>query len=248
MKKIIYALLLTLWALLPPVLTGVVTSVGGMRAEATIYLIQGLITAATVLVLLLVSRKRGYAWFGLKLPDVKPALWLIPAVLIEVLPFIGGIGWKGSVPAAMSLVFCMICVGVAEELIFRGFILRRFRQSGIRPAILVSGIFFSLGHAANLLGGQDFAATLHQLLFALLFGLVAAELAVLSGSITVGVCWHIVHNLIATLTGSTTESIETVVLILQLILLAGMAVILWRRLANNRQGTRREQAGVKTQR
>lgn len=246
MKKILYALLLTLWALLPPVMTGVITTVGQVMTPAAVYLLQGLLTGTTVLVMLLISRRKHYVWFRLRTPDRGAVVWLLPIVLIEVLPFLVGRSWRGNAVTLLGLVFCMVTVGLAEELIFRGFILRRFRETGVRSALLASSLFFSLGHAANLMNGQNLAATLHQLLFALLFGLVAAELVIITGSLSVGIGWHIVHNLIATLTGSRTAAIENTVLILQLVLLAGLAVLLWKRAVNAPEISYHEVAKIKT--
>jgi membrane protease YdiL (CAAX protease family) len=75
--------------------------------------------------------------------------------------------------------FVYLVGGFEEEAIFRGLVLRTLLPMGIMRAALLSALFFALAHFLNLLAGANLSATLLQVGFAFLAGLVyTAPLAV----------------------------------------------------------------------
>ena len=48
----------------------------------------------------------------------------------------------------------MLCVGLLEELIFRGFLFKAMCRESIRWAVVVSSVTFGLGHILNLVNGS----------------------------------------------------------------------------------------------
>lgn len=84
------------------------------------------------------------------------------------------------------LVFAVFALlpAVVEELTFRGFILSGFRHTGVKwRAIALSSVFFGLTHGA-----------IQQSLLAMILGLVIGYIAVQTGSILPGICYHVTHN------------------------------------------------------
>jgi divalent metal cation (Fe/Co/Zn/Cd) transporter len=56
---------------------------------------------------------------------------------------------------------------------------------------------FGLLHASNLLGGANILYTILQIIYALLFGLVAASIVTLHQSLTPVIIWHFLHDFLA---------------------------------------------------
>ena len=48
----------------------------------------------------------------------------------------------------------MLCVGFAEEVIFRGFLFRAMEKDNVKTAIIGSSVTFGLGHVLNLVNGS----------------------------------------------------------------------------------------------
>lgn len=67
-----------------------------------------------------------------------------------------------------------VCVGISEELMFRGYLLQGARASGFaEPKVaLVTSIVFGITHGINILSGEAVGAVLVQVLNAVAFGLV----------------------------------------------------------------------------
>ncbi len=93
-------------------------------------------------------------------------------------------------------------MGFAEELYFRGIIPRILRSNGRVFSILLSSFLFSVGHFFNLLAGASVGMTILQVVFAFIFGVVAVEIRMLSGSIGIVVVWHFLHNFLSLITVS----------------------------------------------
>ena len=64
----------------------------------------------------------------------------------------------------------MACVGVIEEVIFRGFLFKAMCKDNIKLAVFISSITFGMGHIVNLLNGKDLIATLLQICYASAIG------------------------------------------------------------------------------
>jgi sodium transport system permease protein len=128
------------------------------------------------------------------------ALCLHPAVLVmnqvlqrlypvnpELLKF--GALLNGGSPWVMVLVLALL-PAVFEELAFRGFILSGLRHVGHTwRAIVFTSLFFGLSHGA----------AIQQAIAASIMGLLLGYLCVQSGSIFVGMAFHVTHNATALL-------------------------------------------------
>lgn len=89
------------------------------------------------------------------------------------------------IPALLALV---VLPAVAEELLFRGLVVRSYEKWGTKSAIAISAVFFSILHLDII----NVVATL-------LMGILLAYVVVKTDSILSGVLLHFVNNLTATI-------------------------------------------------
>lgn len=121
-----------------------------------------------------------------------------------------------------------IAVGVNEEVWFRGIALAVLRPHGARVAIVGTSLLFGILHLANLLAGESLAVAGLQLAFALLFGVVAAELAVRTGSLWPAIVWHAAWDFLNFAGGNSTSPLALSGIGVCCVLLLVYALMLWR--------------------
>jgi uncharacterized protein len=99
-----------------------------------------------------------------------------------------------------ALIGCLSAAG--EEIGWRGYMLTRLIDGGVRRPVLVSGLVWALWHVPLIVSGQ-YAAGRYPLLSALLFvpsvtcaGYIAARLRLVSGSVWPAVFFHAAWNAI----------------------------------------------------
>ena len=90
----------------------------------------------------------------------------------------------------------MLAVCAAEELFFRGLLLRFLIRYGAIPAVLLSSLVFALFHLVNLTAGTALY-TWVQVLCAFAAGVCFAAAAALSGSLLPGFAAHLLSNITA---------------------------------------------------
>lgn len=100
---------------------------------------------------------------------------------------------------------CMICVGIAEEFVFRGVIatlfLKRFGtdKKGVWKAVAVSGVLFGIAHVSNILEGSP-TGVLVQAVIASMLGMLLAAIYFRTGCIWVTVFLHALIDVAAGIT------------------------------------------------
>ena len=132
-----------------------------------------------------------FSWPGVgmgKIADARELLWLLPpGVLIAWgwIVLLSQIQLPGERLGVFALVgLTTLLVGISEELVYRGVVLRGFLKNGsVWVAMLVSAIAFSLLHSVNYFGGVNGAGVVSQLKFTFLFGLFFAPIAIRLGAI-----------------------------------------------------------------
>lgn len=134
---------------------------------------------------------RGINWRGLDICLVPLVLLVVP--VLETVP-VSVLRASGSVlvtAAALSLL-----VGFAEEGFFRGLTLRILLPKGIWPAVLLSSLFFTVIHLANLFAGLPWSYVAGQLLLAFGSGVLFAAVCLRTGSIWPGILLHAARDVI----------------------------------------------------
>lgn len=71
-----------------------------------------------------------------------------------------------NVQYVFALLFFTLCVGVAEEIYFRGIIYKLLKNAFISPAVIISisAVIFGIGHGASIIGTGDIIATILQVI------------------------------------------------------------------------------------
>ena len=128
----------------------------------------------------------------LRLAAPRP-LWIVPPLLgiatVAVLATAPWGDWQTEV--VLLIVLGALLVGVAEELVFRGFLLAGARtRYSERGAFLLTCGLFGLVHGANVLAGQALAPTLGQVVFATAMGAAFYLLRRLSGALAIPMLAH----------------------------------------------------------
>lgn len=184
--------------------------------------------------LLLVSRsKLGLAAFGFRGLDQKSspvALYFLPLLAAELLPFVNGFDLSLSLTQVGLIFIFAAVVGINEELFFRGLMFKILQTKGAKYAVIATSLLFGIGHAFTALSGSDPLYVMILIIFAGLFGLICAELVVLTKSIIPVMIWHGLHDFIASITLDSGTTLNMTLLLIQTAILCLYAVFLWRKL------------------
>lgn len=220
--------------LVPVALTAV--GFGAAQAAQASDRVTYLVTAAAVTVAaaigLLVMRLAppSLREFGFRAPvRVREALWLAPVAVGPVIVLVSA-GWSAQAALVPGFVWLAAAAAVSEEVWFRGLVLSVLRPRGTRSAVVLQTVIFGVLHLANLAGGKSVTYAVLQLLFAALFGLVAAQLYAVTGSLWPAIGWHFAHDALSYLSGDELTTRSLVGLGVVVVILAGYAAYLWRRL------------------
>ncbi len=128
------------------------------------------------------------------LQNGKKLLWLLPMWVLATGNLWGGVGLRYAGINGVMAVLSFLLVGVAEEIIFRGFLFNGMKKNGsLTVAVLVSAITFGMGHIVNLLTGHATAQTLIQILFAVAWGFLFTLAYLKGGSLLPCI---LIHSLI----------------------------------------------------
>ena len=105
-------------------------------------------------------------------------------------------------PMTAGILFISLAAGIGEEFVFRGVLIstlmRQWKdQNKFRTAAMISGVFFGLSHAANVLAGADPVRTLLQVIGSISVGVIFAAVYMRSGSLLPCMFYHTVHDIIA---------------------------------------------------
>jgi len=162
--------------------------------------------------------------------NLRAALWCIPVAFTLVLAIATQ---AAHFSATSSLAYALLAIAVAlnEEFWFRGVILRTLGHRSTRAAIYGGTALFGVLHLANLASGSGLAAASLQLVFALVFGLVAAQLTVITGSLWPAVAWHASWDFINLLSGNIDAPAALIGIAATIAMLLAYAVLLGGRIA-----------------
>lgn len=230
---LLFSFLMTLLILVFPIVSGTIAAV------FTLNELQGRLVQALAFILAgIVGCVIGKSGFGslknVGLSNVvirryKDYLWFIPLIISEVIPLFAGFKKDLNIPMLVVLAIFTMAVGFAEELYFRGLIAKSLQKKSWIAAIVISSLFFSVGHLSNLLAGANMLDTLLQVAFAFIFGVVAAEIALSGKSLLIPIVWHTIHNFISLITMSNDGELSTKIGVLQGVILIVYGVFLWKK-------------------
>ena len=152
--------------------------------------------ALAIVAMMLEFAPEGRKYFRLPRVSLRGAAVVGFAFLIFLFPgFLHGQLPTESVGRFFDVLLFSLMIGVAEEILCRGFIFQLFNRIGFWTAVHVSSIGFGLMHFYNLSAGQNVTYTIYQAFDAALFGYFALGLMIFTGSIWVPVLFHGLYNL-----------------------------------------------------
>ena len=128
--------------------------------------------------------------------SAKKFLYYLPLAIIASTALWNGAGAKYGLSETLLYIVSMCCVGFLEEVIFRGLLFRAMEKNSLKSAVIVSSLTFGLGHIVNLVNGsgQDPAATLIQIIFAVMVGFVLVLVFYYGGSLLPCILFHSANN------------------------------------------------------
>ena len=92
----------------------------------------------------------------------KAFLYYIPLLVLASNSLWGGISLNYTITESLLRVLCMLCVGLVEEIIFRGLLFRALEKDSAKSAIIISSATFAFGHSINLFNGSGINYSLHS--------------------------------------------------------------------------------------
>ena len=188
-KPVLFAIL---WIVVYVVL---IAPLRGRFGDGSLQMLLGLVAISAALLavirLLGIQKELGVTRW---LQNGRALLWLLPMWVFSTGNLWGGVSLRYDAITSVMAVLSFLLVGVAEEIIFRGFLFNGMRKTGrLTVAIVVSAITFGMGHIVNLLTGHATAETLVQMIFAVAWGFLFTFAYLKSGSLLPCI---VIHGLI----------------------------------------------------
>ncbi len=124
-------------------------------------------------------------------PAIK-FLWFIPLVIIASLNLWNGIAMKYEPAALTCYLIYMFCVGIVEEVLFRGLLFEAIAKDNIKLAIVIASVTFGLGHVINAFNGNNESVfeTVCQVIGAIIIGFLFVVIYYRGGSIIPCILTH----------------------------------------------------------
>jgi membrane protease YdiL (CAAX protease family) len=164
--------------------------------EKSVTLVIGIVLSA---ILLLFLKKNGlFLEYGLCAPkaSAKSMLYYIPILVMLTANLWYGVTLNYGAIEAVLYVLAMLCVGLLEEVIFRGLLFEAMRRDSVKAAIIVSSVTFGIGHIINLINGSgvELLPNLLQVIYATAAGFMFVMMYYKSKSLIVCIAAHGLFN------------------------------------------------------
>lgn len=153
----------------------------------------------------------------------KTYLFFIPLVLILTVNFWCGVFLQYNIVETILYLVSMICVGIIEEIIFRGFLFKALSKDNLAIAFIVSSLTFGVGHIINLIVGANFISTLLQIGYATAAGFLFSVIFYKSGSLLPCIITHSLMNATSIFYYNTDLIMETITSIFLIFISLGYA-------------------------
>ena len=168
----------------------------GIGIEKAVTLPIGILLSAFLLLFL---KKNGlFEAYGLCAPktSAKSMLYYVPLLVILSTNLWYGVTLHYGALETALYILSMLCVGLLEEVIFRGLLFETMRKDGIKSAVIVSSVTFGIGHIINLINGSgaELLPNLLQVVYATAAGFMFVMIYYKSGSLLACIAAHGVFN------------------------------------------------------
>ena len=167
--------------------------------EKSITLVIGILLSA---VLLLFLKKNGlFEEYGLCAPkaSARSMLYYAPIIVMLTANLWYGVTLNCGPIETLLYILSMLCVGLLEEVIFRGLLFEAMRKDSTKAAIIVSSVTFGIGHIINLINGSgaELLPNLLQVVYATAAGFMFVMMYYRSKSLVVCIAAHGLFNAIS---------------------------------------------------
>lgn len=193
-KSVISSILWAMIVIAFPVASGVI--VVASKADPTASrLIQAAFMYASIVIPFVYCKVKKIALrdillAGIDKAGVRTSLFYLPLIAVLLPMIVSGVGLSGTGYVLATLLFTL-GVGIAEELYFRGIILRLLGQSfGPLPVVFISVVIFGIAHASGAFVASSLVLVSLSILNAFLFGWIAAETALITKNIVPLMIFH----------------------------------------------------------
>lgn len=229
LRAVLSSLAFAIVLMMFPVASGAIVVMNGMDAIQS-YWLQGVfmmlsISVPAIFMWITNVKPAQVGFVGVEKGSARTVLYFLPVIAAKFGFLFYGI--NRDIHTTMALAFFTIAIGLSEELYFRGIILRKLRACfTIKQTVILSSVFFAAVHASQAFSGAGILMVALTIINALLFGIVASEIAVLTKSIIPVIMWHVSYdfiNWIALVQGT----IETVLIIIESTIMITYAIYLW---------------------
>lgn len=167
-----------------------------LGVEKSVTLAVGL--GLSALLLLFLKKNRLLKAYGLCLPKASPhsMLYYIPVLLMLSTNLWYGVTVNYKPLELVLYILSMLCVGLLEELIFRGLLFNAMRKNSLKAAVIVSSVTFGIGHVINLVNGSgaELLPNLLQVLYATTAGFMFVMIYYRSKSLLICIGAHGLFN------------------------------------------------------
>lgn len=234
-RKILKTVIATVVLLAAFFVQGAVVVMGGIAGTKSA-LIRGAVIWALVILTLCYYRIRykGFSKLGfvrMEKGAAKRLLCFVPLLVIAFLHLTAGFDTAEGLKFAVANIFFTLSIGMAEEIYFRGIICNMWLEEDRVKAMLISAALFALCHLLNMAGGASVTATVLQICFAFIYGLVFALIFAAGKSIVPCVLLHSLHDFCSFISADGSlrfnilmGAIQVVILIIYLIYLVNTVV------------------------
>ena len=138
-------------------------------------------------------------------------------------------------------IVCMLCVGLLEEVIFRGLLFVAIAKDNIKSAVVISSVTFGVGHIINLFNGSgmDLVNNLCQIAFAITVGFLFVTIFYRGGSLLPCIIAHSAINTLGTFANDAnlTTEIHLLHIIVLIVITVAYTLILTRTLPKKSAGS-----------
>lgn len=193
-KSVISSIVWALIVIAFPVASGVIVVASNADATAS-RLIQAAFMYASIVIPLVYCKVKKISakevlLTGIDKEGVKRSLFYLPLIAVLLPVIVSGVGLSHTGYVLATLLFTL-GVGIAEELYFRGIILRLLGKSfGPIPVVFISVLIFGTSHASGAFVASSLVMVLLSILNAFLFGWIAAETALITKNIIPLMIFH----------------------------------------------------------
>lgn len=164
--------------------------------EKSVTLPVALLMSVLLLVFLKKNKLFGYCGICPSKVSARSMLYYLPVVVMLTANLWWGVTLNYGALETVLYILTMLCVGLLEEIIFRGLLFNAMRKDNVKIAIIVSSVTFGIGHIINLVNGSgaELIPNLLQVIYATAAGFMFVMMYYRSASIVLCIAAHGIFN------------------------------------------------------